>query len=495
MLTPFAQRTTERASPRRVSGIDVLNGNPHGLSLVLDKGLQLPESPSVQVGFDSLATFDVVSNVGQIFKDNLTHFKEFGFFNNRFTHFVVRVFYSPLLFTRDVSERLFCALTAVGLQATTERKMFITSMPKFATTKKFTRACGDKIIFSNIDTQNGFRFNGFNFWKFKNQVEKPVAILEDKFSFLRGTLLQQIGLMLPIYPFNFDSTSEGIERKKVFLKRVRPFIKVNRSSTKVNFWNKIFFDLPQRFLGLIGFTDTKNCVAAHLRTKRSVSPKVSVSKVVQGYSVPTSICNHDGNQRIASSRVSGTKFTQGYRLFMSGSQFKGNSFQHLPSLGYMFRAFNIFFNCVCAYMSRRSNVVGRRPQMSSPQPFFKHRESHKQPSACSSLKHLDGIRDSNRRGNTQKQMDVVRLNFTSQHLPFSFSTNLVQKFFKGFGNFTAQNIMPILRTPYNVISGLIHTISICGYVFHSPHSKPCDAASQAAIPPLNKFRGFLAEVL
>ena len=273
MFRTTAQGTTKRTSLARVSRIDVLNGNPCGLRFILDKGLQLPESPTVQPSSNAFPTLDVLSDMGQIFEDNFTRFKSFGFFNNRFAHFVVRMFNLPLLFTGDLSERLFCTLTAVGLQATAKRKTFIPTMSEFPTAKEFTAACGGEIIFSDIDPDNDFRFNWFNFGKFKNQVEKPIAFLKiSSASFGIPISNKQIGAFH--YPIHFDSTSEGIERKKVFLKRVRPFIKVNRSSTKVNFWNKIFFDLPQRFLGLIGFTDTKNCVAAHLKP-REVFPRRS----------------------------------------------------------------------------------------------------------------------------------------------------------------------------------------------------------------------------
>lgn len=495
MFTAISQRTTQRTSLRRISGIDVLNGNPHGLRFVLDKGLKLPESPTVESSSNSLSAFDVLSDVGQIFENNFTHSKTFGFFDNRFAHFVVRVFYSPLLFTRDLSERLFCALAAVGLQATAKRKMFVTSVTKITATKKLTCTRSGKIVFSDINTQNSFGFNGFDVGEFENQIEKPISISEDKFGFLGSSIFKEIRLVFSSRPFNLDSARKSIEGKKVPLERISPLVEVDTGLTKVDFWNTIFLYFPQSLLGLIGFADAKDSIAAHLRTKRSIFPQIGVGTVVKCNPVPTSGFNHNGNQEIASARISRLQFRQGFRLFEIGSQFKGNGLQHLSSLRYVLGTLNVLFDCLGAHMPCCANVIRRRPQMSSPQPFFKHRESHKQPSACSSLKHLDGIRDSNRRGNTQKQMDVVRLNFTSQDFPLSFGANLVKKFFECFSHFTSQNVVPIFRTPHNVVSRLVHTISVCGYVFHTSHSTPCDAASQATIPPPIKIGGFLAEVL
>jgi hypothetical protein len=495
MLIAISQRTTESASLRRVSRIDVFNDNSCRLSLVLDKGLELPESPTVQAGSDASSAFDVLSDVSQILKNNFTRSKTFGFLNNGFAHFVVRVFNSPLLFTRDLPERLSCALTAVGLQATAKRKVFVSAMPKIAAAEEIPCTRGGKVVFSDINPQNGFRLNHFYFGKFQNQVEKPVPIPENKFRFLGSSIFKKIRLAFSSYPFDFDSTSDGIEGKKVPLKRVSSFIKMDTGSTEVNFWNAVLFDFLQRLLRFIGFTNAEDSVAAHLRTKRSLFPQIRVNKIVQCYPVPTSVFDDGGNQEITSMGISRLQFRQGFCLLSIGSQFKGNSLQHLSSLGNMFGTLNILFDCVGAYMSRCSNIVRRRPQVSAPQTLFENREADEQPSTGSAFEYFHRIGDSNRRRNTQKQVNVVRLNFTSQCFPFPLGANLIQKFFKRFSHFTSQNVVPILRTPHNVIRRLIHTISVCSNIFHISHSTPCDAACQAAIPPLIKIRGFLAEGL
>ena len=88
MFGTDTQRATKRASLRGISGVDVLNGNPDCLRFVLDKDLQLSESPTVQAGSYALPAFDIVSDVSKVFKNNLTRSNRFGFFDNRFTHFV-----------------------------------------------------------------------------------------------------------------------------------------------------------------------------------------------------------------------------------------------------------------------------------------------------------------------------------------------------------------------------------------------------------------------
>ena len=495
MFITIAQRATKRTSLRCVGGIDVFNVNPHGLSFVLDKGLKLPESPTVQASSDSFSGFNVFSNMGQIFKNNFTHFKTFGFFDNCFANFVVRLFNSPLLFTGDLAERLFCALTAVGLQATAKRKMFVSTMPKVTTAEEPSCTSGGKIVFSDINAQNSFRLNRFNFWKFQDQVEKPVSILGNKFRFLGSSTIKQGSLMFSSRPLNFDSACESIQRKEASLKRISPLVEVNAGSAKVDFWNTVFFNFSQCLLGLVGFTNTEYSVAAHLRAKWSAFPQTGVGKVMQCDSVPAAVLDHNGHQPIASIGISTLQHRQGKSLFVGGLQFEDNRLQHLPSLRNVLGTLDIFFNGVRTYLSRRANIVGWRPKMSAPQPFLEDRKTDKQPSACSSFENFHRIANSNRRWNTQKQVDMVRLNFQCQDFPLSFGANLIQKFLKCFSHFTSQNVVPIFRTPHNVISRLIHAISVCGYVFHVSHSKPCDVACQAAIPPPIETRGFLTEVL
>lgn len=495
MFGTITRETTKRASLACMGWIDVLNGNPYSLSLILDKGLQLPESPTVQAGSDTLPAFDVLSDVGQIFEYDLTRSDFLRLLDNRFAHFVVHVPDSPLLFTRDLSELLLCALTAVGLQAAAKREMFVTSISEFTAAEEFPRACGGKIVFSDIYTQNGFGCDGFNIGKFENQIEKPFPFAKDQFSFFRDCSFQQLSLVLSTSPFNLDSSVERIKRKGIAFNRVGALIEVDACFPEVDFGNKIFLDLSQDSLRLVCLADAKNSIAAHLRTKRCSSPQIGVGKFVQSDPVPASVLDHKRNKSIANSRIGGLQLGKGKPLFGGRFKFKGNGFKHLSSLGYVFRPFNIFFDRVGAHMSSRTNIIRRRPQMPSPQPFLEHRKLDEQSPSSGSFKYLDCIGNSNRRWNTQKQVDMVRLDFTSQHLPFSFGTNFIQKGFKSIGYFTSQNIMPILRAPHNVISGLIYTISVCGYVFHTSHGKPCDAASQAAIPPLLENRGFLAEVL
>ena len=211
--------------------------------------------------------------------------------------------------------------------------------------------------------------------------------------------------------------------------------------------------------------------------------------------VPTSILNYNRNKPVTSVGISTLQFGKSKSLFVSGFQFERNGFKHLPSLRYMLGAFNVLLNSVCTHMSRRSDIVRRRPKMPSPQPFLKNREANKQPSTRSTFEDFHSIGNGNRRRNAQKQVDVVRLNFSCQYSPLSFGANLIQKFFKCFSHFTSQNVVPVLRTPHKMVSSLIHTISVCSNVFHTSHSIPCDAACQAAIPPLVEIRGFLAGVL
>ena len=167
----------------------------------------------------------------------------------------------------------------------------------------------------------------------------------------------------------------------------------------------------------------------------------------------------------------------------------------LPSLCHMLGSFNILSDGVRAYMPRCSNIIRWRPEMSAPQSFFQSRKADNQSSARGALEYFYRIGYGNRRRNTHKQVDMVGLNFPRQYPPFSFSAHLIQKFFKSFSHFTSQNIVPIFRAPYQMASCLIHAISVCSNIFHISHSTPCEAACQAAIPPLIKIRGFLAEVL
>ena len=109
-------------------------------SFVFDKVLKLPESPTMQASSDFYSSFDIGSNVRQVFHANLGNPMFYSFQNDGFTYNVVHMLNMPLFSPRDFAQLSFGCATTVGLKSATMREILVSLMSKFPSSNYFSCA-------------------------------------------------------------------------------------------------------------------------------------------------------------------------------------------------------------------------------------------------------------------------------------------------------------------------------------------------------------------
>jgi hypothetical protein len=111
---------TALAGIRRV---DILGLYSNRFRLILDKCLQLPESPTVKPGWDSPASLKGLSDIGQILHPDNRPSDRLGVFHNRPAGFVIILFDSTPHLAGDFAKQLFGTWRAFGLQAVPKARL------------------------------------------------------------------------------------------------------------------------------------------------------------------------------------------------------------------------------------------------------------------------------------------------------------------------------------------------------------------------------------
>lgn len=98
--------------------------------------------------------------------------------------------------------------------------------------------------------------------------------------------------------------------------------------------------------------------------------------------------------------------------------------------------------------------------MASPEALLERRKTGEEPTGRRAFQDLDGVSNRNRRRKTDKQVEMVRLNFQGDNrLPF-VGTKCMDHLRQRLSHVASDHIVAILGTPNHVVGGLIDHISV-----------------------------------
>ena len=494
MLHPRTDLTTFGATLAGIGWIGKDRGDAHFRRLIGGEVLQLPEGPTMEARPHSQARFDAVADVGQILHRDGPRADAHSLCDDLFAHDVVYVTHVPRFFARDLPQKLLGALRAIGLSSPAQGKMPITFMPESAAAPDFARVDSGKIILPGIDPHHGTGSAEFDLL-LKNKIKKPLAFAAVEFSFLGNTPSQKLELVLAGQQRHGDALSQCVERKAVAAHREGALVEMHRGAAEADGWDRLApIDATVGFERLVGRRYAPERVAAHLCAKRRLSAEALISQRVEFVAVPAARFGDNRHQEIA-----GT----GIGFLKSAERGHGGSIRpdldrdraqdrwlflllgHLPPLLHMFGTLDILADRLRAHIARRADIVGRGPKVAAPQPLLQLREPDEQLACRGSLQNLDriGYRDSRRDGH--EQVDVIGLDFFGQHRPFLFLTNRIDHFRQSLRHIAGQHVMPVLRAPHHMVSGLVNAIAIVQHFWHNHMvQENCAARNLAFLPRL-----------
>lgn len=173
MLFPLSKRAARTTHARGVGGVYIFDSQPGPLSLVLNEGLQLPPSPSVQSGANSLAHTHAVSDISEVlhYYCRVTARQRFPYY--RGAYLMVDVFYMTRFPARDSQEQLFCGLRTVALKSRSKRGEAVAPILEQTTSVKAPAAGCRKNVLTEVDSKETASTMFWNVRKFKDQVEVP----------------------------------------------------------------------------------------------------------------------------------------------------------------------------------------------------------------------------------------------------------------------------------------------------------------------------------
>ena len=487
MLAPCTQLPANRAGLARVGRIHVLHRDAYRARFVFHKALQLTERPAVQSGTHAPTRPDAFTDVGEILRHDLGCPDPAGFRDNAFTRFMIDVSDTPPLSAGDLPECLSGTLAAVGLQTTTQGQMLIAPMAQGFTAPDPARA-GGKRIFPDIHAHHRTGCHRFCLVGFDNQIEKPATAAKHQFRFLRPTTLQDFSLVIPQDHRHQHASLQGVEGDRLPLERVGAVVEMDTRAVETQGRNsRILSDASEGALRAIGFTYREDGIARHLCSEEGFLPQVAVAELVQGDSIPTARFLDKRHKTVACVGIGRPQCTQSLALFWGYVQPNTGGAQHpLAPFRDVLGAFNITLNGLGTDHASRSNIIGRRPQVPAPH----YRRTLKQTSGADAFEHH--IRHGNSRRNTEKQVDVIRLDFFGDHGPASFATHTLEHGVY-FGRYRAwQCVAPALRTPGHMVGRLIQAIPIFDQIRPNSQGILFKYTGQHlnAIPPRTEVRGF-----
>jgi hypothetical protein len=332
MLEPCAQLPAGRTGLARVGRIDVHDGDPNGMGLVLDKALQLPECPAVQSGAHAPTCAEAIADVREVLHYDLGCPNASGLFENRLARFVIDVFDTPPFLAGDLPESLNRTLAAVGLEATTQGQMLITPMAQCLSAPDPTRAGGGESIFPDIHAHHGAGRNRFTVGGLNGEIEKPIPSAEHQFRFLRQAARQDLSLVIPEDHRHQYASLQRVERDCFALERIGAVVEMDAGAVKRQGWNRrVLGDASQSSLRAIRLTHREDGVARHLRAQRGLLPQGSVTELMQGDPVPTARGLHQRYEPIAGVGVGRPQCTQSGGLLRRHLQSNAGGAHHALS--------------------------------------------------------------------------------------------------------------------------------------------------------------------
>ena len=97
--------------------------------------------------------------------------------------------------------------------------------------------------------------------------------------------------------------------------------------------------------------------------------------------------------------------------------------------------------------------------MACPKFIFEFRMPHQQHPCTGTLQYSHRVGNADGRRKTDKQVQVIRLNFQRKYLILSFSAYAFKQLTQRLRNTTPENGFPVLGAPYHMVSCLIDAVS------------------------------------
>ena len=298
-----------------VRRIDMDHLKTLAFGLVLNQGLELPKSPFVKTGSHFLSCSDPRSYMGQIFQNNQSCFLLNSLLDNFFAHLVVDMLHTASFFARDLLQQLFRRLSTVGLKSLPFGKKFSSFVTDLASAIQVSSAGCCQHILSQVNTHY---FSLFRFWwigKLQHEVKIPSAFSADEFSF-RWSSLRKIAFLESAHSHgNANAPLKGIQRKNVFLYRIRSMIEMDAPVfSELNDWNGFIFS---NCFGFISLANGKDGIADHLRAQGRGFSDFVIDQVVQCDSIPAPLFDNTGNNLITDQVIFSLELPQKLLVFLS----------------------------------------------------------------------------------------------------------------------------------------------------------------------------------
>src|SRR3990167_3845132 len=280
MFQTMAKISAARTSLRGICWIDIQELYSSCLSLVFYKLPQLIKRPPVQTRTHFFTCFDSFTNFFQVFHNDLRTSTLLSFRHNLFGHRVIHMANIAFFFAGDFPQPLFCRLRTIARQTLPVSQKLIALFSKDSSSKQFSCGGGSQNIFSKIHTYCYSRFYWGNIGEIEDKMEKPTIAFAHQLRFFRKSFIQKSLVKFTHLQRNLDAPLQSVQRENSIFQKVRPFIKMDRTSF---FKQELFW----AFQGGQSCRSFCHCIATHLRTELwKLFPQPSIAKMVQSNSIP-----------------------------------------------------------------------------------------------------------------------------------------------------------------------------------------------------------------
>ena len=302
---------------------------------------------------------------------------------------------------------------------------------------------------------------------FNHKVEKPFSSSKHKLCFPKRTSQQLLSLPLPQDHRNQNSSSQSVKRNLILFEAIGSLIKMDAFFFELNQRKTFLFSL--RFKRFIGSCDRSYGIASHLRSKGAFFSYLIIAQVVKFDSIKTAFFKCYFCHLITPFAELRSKSKKCLSLLLGWLDFDRNcSFHLLVPISDMFRSVNIPSNCFSRNVSCCSNIIRGRPKPSFPKLQLHYREFLEYFSSRPPFNSFYHFRNREGRWKAQKQVNVIRLNLFFNHTPPFFFANNGNFLRKKLSDRSYQDAFPILRTPDQMVGGLIDKVSTMLNFNHKP---------------------------
>jgi len=171
----FSDLTTNRAFLTSVFGIDMFNTLTESFSLVFEKLLKLPESPSSEESVEPLSVLFAPSDA-QLFENDELRIARSDFLADA----VIDISHKTLFSSAKAFEMPLCGASSFTLESTLQPLVFTFDSTNLSAVEKLSIACDDRVDDSPIDSQGFDDFDLLGILGFGTHVELDLSVLDSE---------------------------------------------------------------------------------------------------------------------------------------------------------------------------------------------------------------------------------------------------------------------------------------------------------------------------